>query len=325
MSERSRNLRVGIFVLGATLLLVGGLFALGLREALEPRIQMESALAGDVQGLSVGSPVQLRGIRVGQVTAIGFTWNDYPETRTDMAVVRFDVKRSILPKKPSAGTPDRFQEEIDRGLRVRMRSQALTGTSVLSIERVDPKQNPAPKIDYTPRDLYLPSAPSQLTRLLESIEGTLAGLQEIRVQPLLVRVEGAVAAIESIARKLEAIRFDRLEAKANTAVDELVLAARDVHGGVASARTQIEGLKLDEKGERIARLLEELHAATAQLKTTLERVDGVDVEGINEAITGLVRASQSLDQTLQEVRDYPAGTLLGQPPRHSVSVEEKKR
>ena len=325
MSERSRNLRVGAFALGAVLLLVGGLFALGFRESFEPRVRVETAVSGDVQGLSVGSGVEIRGIRVGKVTAIGFTWNDYPATKTDLAVVRFEVKRSILPAERSPSLEESVREQIEKGLRVRIRSQALTGTSVLSIERVNPKDNPPPKIDYSPQDLYIPSASSQFTRMVDAIERTLDMLQEIRVQPTIDRVEKAVASVEAVGRKLEAIRVDRIEAKANVVADEAVFAARDLHAGLASAREQIQQLKLGENGERVAKLLEELHATTVQLRTTLEHVEGVDVEGLNEAITGLKRASDTLDQTLQEVRDYPAGSLLGKAPKPPTSIEEKKQ
>lgn len=324
MSERSRNLRVGAFALGAVLLLVGGLFALGFRESLEPRIRIETAVSGDVQGLSVGSAVEIRGIRVGKVTEIGFTWNHYPDTKTDLAVVRFEVKRSILPSERSASLEERLAEQIGKGLRVRIRSQALTGTSVLSVERVDPKDNPPPKIDYAPRDLYVPSAPSQFTRMVDAIERTLDMLQEIRVQPILDRVESAVASVEAISRRLETIRIDRIEAKANVVADEAVLAAKDLHAGIASANEQIRQLKLGENGDRVARLLEELRATTVQLRSTLEKVDGVDVEGLNEAITGLKRATDTLDQTLQEVRDYPAGSLLGKAPKRPASVEVRE-
>jgi len=325
VSERSRNLRVGAFALGAVLLLVGGLFALGFRESFEPRVRVETAVSGDVQGLSVGSGVEIRGIRVGKVTAIGFTWNDYPATKTDLAVVRFEVKRSILPAERSPSLEETVREQIEKGLRVRIRSQALTGTSVLSIERVNPKDNPPPKIDYSPQDLYIPSASSQFTRMVDAIERTLDMLQEIRVQPTIDRVEKAVASVEAVGRKLEAIRVDRIEAKANVVADEAVFAARDLHAGLASAREQIQQLKLGENGERVAKLLEELHATTVQLRTTLEHVEGVDVEGLNEAITGLKRASDTLDQTLQEVRDYPAGSLLGKAPKPPTSIEEKKQ
>jgi hypothetical protein len=51
----------------------------------------------------------------------------------------------------------------------------------------------------------------------------------------------------------------------------------------------------------------------------------VDVEGLNEAITGLKRASDTLDQTLQEVRDYPAGSLLGKAPKPAASVEDREK
>ena len=37
-------------------------------------------MVGDVIGLTVGSPVELRGVHVGKVRSINFSWAEYVET-----------------------------------------------------------------------------------------------------------------------------------------------------------------------------------------------------------------------------------------------------
>jgi len=44
-----------------------------------------------VSGLSVGSAVELRGVRVGKVTSIGFSWNDYQDASPGYVVVVFEI------------------------------------------------------------------------------------------------------------------------------------------------------------------------------------------------------------------------------------------
>ncbi|HEY7676252.1 MAG TPA: MlaD family protein [Candidatus Methylomirabilis sp.] len=74
MTEQETNLRlrVGSFVLGALLLLVASVLALGSRgRLLEDRYQLRASFRS-VEGLMVGAPVRLAGLSVGQVAGIGF-------------------------------------------------------------------------------------------------------------------------------------------------------------------------------------------------------------------------------------------------------------
>ena len=52
--------------------------------------------------------------------------------------------------------------EVEKGLRVRLAPQGITGTSYLEIDYVDPAQ-PLLPIDWTPDNVYIPSAPSTVT------------------------------------------------------------------------------------------------------------------------------------------------------------------
>ena len=78
MSEGRRDLALGVFVLGAVVLLVAGLVLFGLRDRLGSRVGFETAVQGDISGLGVGSAVQFRGIPVGEVTKVALSWQEYP-------------------------------------------------------------------------------------------------------------------------------------------------------------------------------------------------------------------------------------------------------
>ena len=61
-----------------------------------------------------------------------------------------------------------------------VKSQGITGTSMLALEKLNPTNYPPLAIDFTPKHIYIPSAPAQLTRMLESIEKSLNNIQQTR-------------------------------------------------------------------------------------------------------------------------------------------------
>src|SRR6202142_2262712 len=61
--QAHEQLQLGLFTLGGLLLLVAGLLAFGARSYFVRTSLFETYVAGEVPGLSVGSPVELRGVR----------------------------------------------------------------------------------------------------------------------------------------------------------------------------------------------------------------------------------------------------------------------
>ena len=75
MSAKVNNIRIGIFVLVAIFLLVVGLLAFGARSFFAIKTTYETAIVGEVDGLSVGSAVIFRGVPIGKVSLIDFAPN----------------------------------------------------------------------------------------------------------------------------------------------------------------------------------------------------------------------------------------------------------
>ncbi len=97
MSEKASQFRIGVFVSVGAAILLTGLFVFGIRTAFQPTYMFETYSTDNVEGLSVGSIVTLRGVPVGKVTEIGFSWNMYEVGQPACVVDSRPVSRRSLP------------------------------------------------------------------------------------------------------------------------------------------------------------------------------------------------------------------------------------
>ena len=97
MSAKANQLRIGVFVVVGVAILAGALFLFGIRSAFERMYHFETYVTGDVLGLTKGSAVKLRGVDVGKVTEIGFSWRFYKNANPRCVVVRFGIDERVSP------------------------------------------------------------------------------------------------------------------------------------------------------------------------------------------------------------------------------------
>ena len=84
MEAKPNDLKLGVFVLVSFGVLCAGLFAFGAVSYFQRMIRAETYVSGNVDGLSVGAPVTLWGVKVGKVTKIDFSWNLYCRIRASL-------------------------------------------------------------------------------------------------------------------------------------------------------------------------------------------------------------------------------------------------
>src|SRR5579862_4358181 len=113
MSKPVNNFKLGLFTLFGLTILLAGLFSFGARSYFEPTSMYETYIEGDVTGLSVGSPVELRGVNVGKVTRIDFSWVEYEVTEPSYIVVDFEMRNDIAPG-PRSTVLEGLQSAIKR-------------------------------------------------------------------------------------------------------------------------------------------------------------------------------------------------------------------
>src|ERR1039458_10278589 len=184
MSAKTNNFKLGLFTLAGLGLLLTGILAFGAWSSFERKSLFETYVPGDVSGLTVGSTVEFRGVRVGKVTRVGFSWNEYQDNQPGCVVVVFEIKDDVFVTPLGKGWRGQLQAAEDRGLRARLKSLGVTGTCIVSLEYLNPDENPPMKVPWTPRHTYIPSAPGLLGDLLVSLQRVLHLLDHVNVTAL---------------------------------------------------------------------------------------------------------------------------------------------
>lgn len=274
MSTTTNDFKLGLFTLCGLAILIAGILAFGARSYFEPTSTYETYIAGDVNGLAVGSAVELRGVNVGKVKRIGFSWNEYQESTPTYIVVEFEMRDDVIPLPPGAARSEMVQSAIKSGLRARLKSQGITGTSILSLEDLNPTDNPPVQVPWTPRHTYVPAAPGQFSELLASIDKSLHNLERLDFAAINQLVQGDLKSAGEVLDRVNQVDFGSLGTNANS-------------------------------------LLTESRATVAQLQPALANLD---FNALNQTLANAQRTLHNMDDVLAEIKNYPSGFFLGAPP-----------
>ena len=155
MSKKLNPSAIGAFVIGATMLLVSGLMIFGRGNLFEQKVHYQIFFDKSVNGLSIGSPVMFRGIRIGQVTDIRLALKVMDENAAEKNHWPIQVTIKLLPKSFSMAestfgynqiiqsfNPGESKEEMNnwlrnmvfnKGLRAQLQQQSML-TGMLHIE-----------------------------------------------------------------------------------------------------------------------------------------------------------------------------------------------
>lgn len=266
----SRYFKLGLFVLGAIALFVAIVLIVGSGGFFSgTRIRMETYFNESVQGLDIGSKVKYRGVTVGEVSLISFTHTRYERDKPATERKQFVLVEAGLDPRligtsfgTSADRTQLFAQQVERGLRVRLNPQGITGTSYLEIDFVDPAANRPLAIDWQPDHLYLPSAPSTVKQFVDAASDLLAEFRRLDVPNLGLVFRETVASFNQFATTanttLGKLQIERLSADLSGLVTELRTTNRRLDETIAK-------LPIERLGNDVAALITELRASNQQI------------------------------------------------------------
>lgn len=301
----SRYFKLGLFVLVAVALFVAIVLIVGSGGFFSgSRIRMETYFNESVQGLDIGSKVKYRGVTVGEVSLISFTHTRYerdkpPTERKQFVLVEAGLDPRLIGTSFGAGT-DRIQlfaQQVERGLRVRLNPQGITGTSYLEIDFVDPAANRPLAIDWQPESLYLPSAPSTVKQFVDAASDLLTEFRRLDVPNLGLVFRETVTSFNQLAttanNRLEKLQIDTLSADLSGLVAELRTTNRRLDQAIAK-------LPIERLGNDVAALISELRASNQQINrffsdAALTRLPGQTAAMVNTTNSAFERIRSFVD------------------------------
>lgn len=311
MSAKANQFRIGIFVVAGVGILAVALFLFGIRGTFEPMYRFETYVTGDVAGLSKGSAVKLRGVAVGKVKEIGFSWRLYGDAPPRCVVVRFEVEEKVSPFPPESDLEAEVRRVVENGFRAIVQSEGITGSSVLALKTVDPKIYPPLAVPWKPRDIYIPSAPSQFGQILDSLDRTLANLAALDLGKIGASADRALNSADATIRKLGELDLPALSRDVNRVTADASTAVREFQGLASDARKTLQALQLERVGADADRLVNNLNS---QLQVLIARLNAVDVPALNDTLAGTREAARNLNDALEALKTHPSGFLFGAAP-----------
>lgn len=346
MSAQANNFKLGLFVIGATVALVLLMLIVGSGRWFQPKTIIETYFNESVQGLDIGSKVKYRGVSVGEVTRIGFTYNKYqqdkaPNERLRYVLVEATILGRLIGSKAGGEItrPETVHMEIEKGLRIRLAPQGITGTNYLEIDYVDPKTNAELPISWEPDHVYIPSAQSTFTQILAGAGDIVEKLQRLDLDGLVTRLnrlldttnqrvsaidtaklsDSATRVLSKVDTKLDQLHVDQISSESTALLAELrqtnkKLGAilddpnwKNIPGDAGAAAAQARKLVEDPN----------LAKSVAHLASTLERLDrllGGTETDLRRTLDNVRQITDNLRDLTEDAKRNPARLILGAPP-----------
>lgn len=133
MSRKVNKTVIGVFVVGALVLMMVAIVVFGSGNLFKRTNKFVLYFDGSVKGLSVGAPVMFRGVSIGNVKDISLIYDSKAGTITLPVIV--EIEQDRIKGAPSFGEPDGVKKMIALGLRGNLEVQSfLTGQLMISFD-----------------------------------------------------------------------------------------------------------------------------------------------------------------------------------------------
>jgi hypothetical protein len=229
--------------------------------------------------------------------------------------------------------------EADKGLRIRLAPQGITGTNYLEMDYADPAPMTLP-ITWAPANVYIPSAPSTVTQFVGAMQQIMDRLNDLDIERtltnlnrLMVAVEGKITVLDvegmqtNLARTLgkldatlDGLQTQKLMDEAAGLLADLRKSNAELQGVLANPvwRTLPE-----DAGVAAAKLRElvsdpKLAGTVSHMERSMARLDRILGGGeadLAATIDSLRRITDNLRDLTEDAKRYPSNLLFGRPPQ----------
>jgi paraquat-inducible protein B len=170
-----------MFVLGAMLVGVIAFLSFGGSNVFSKPARFFIYFNESVSGLDPGAAVKITGVRIGRVAAVNVRYDR--ASKDALVQVTCEIDRNILTdgagKQIDLTVPSQLQSMIDHGMRARLSLTGITGLLFVDLKFEDPKVYPADPRFAADQYPVVPSIPSPISEVLQSIVEIVADIKKV--------------------------------------------------------------------------------------------------------------------------------------------------
>lgn len=316
MSKQPNYFIIGLFIVGGFLLLAAGLIAFGAGQIFKPRIYIETYINGTVQGVDIGTPVKFRGVTIGKVSNIGFAFNEYGAPnevdRNNYVIILMEIDKEMFPGMFSENLTPLIEKNVQQGMRARIEPLGITGMNYIEINYLQfPNQFPQLSFNWTPHYYYIPSAPGQLTNILDSVNNMMREVENLNIGELSTNLNEIMAKLNQAVGDAQ---IQKLSTGLQNLVSDVQKALVDAKLGEVSTDARNLMVGLEKSNAELEKILKNLEPAT--------RLKPGEVQAI---MKNLKDVTENLESFSYSVKERPSSLLWGSPPKPKPSPTPKRR
>jgi paraquat-inducible protein B len=265
-----------------------------------------------VRGLSVGAPVDFRGIVVGEVTEINVEFDTQTNTFNTPVEVRFYPERlrsrmrkgSALPRDIIVDARERLNVMVEHGLRAQLRTgNLLTGQLYITLDFFPDASKAA--VDWSTTPVEVPTVPGGFAELQASLTQIAKALEKVPFDEISADLRKAMNTLDATLKSA-----DKLVKR----VDQEV--APDARAVLKEARLMLQST--DQLVKRLDQeVAPEVRTAIEGVRRTLDvaehslATDAPLQQGMRDTLRELSRAAQSLRLLADYLERHPDALVFG--------------
>lgn len=233
--------KVGFALVLGTVAIIASLIYFGGVGNRQDEMLCETYYDHPVTGLSVGSEVNFRGVKVGEVREISFVsaeYDDYAEDDAQVIVIRMALNRHQCRLTESDSAESILSHLIERGLRATVSSSGITGLSKLELNLPRASADPVPvrPLSWKPAYIWIPPAPSMLESFSDSATVVMNQIKEMNFTSAWSNLSSIAESVADLSRGV------------NTLVDSQRARVGEIMSNLESASQSIKSFSEELRG-----------------------------------------------------------------------------
>ncbi len=246
---------------------------------------------GSVRGLTVGAPVEFRGIKIGEVVDIRLQFDVGALEPRIPVLIQTEPDRIESVGGQDPGEESYIEELVEKGLRAQLRTGSiLTGQLFVDIDMF-PDAKPA-KLHQEGAYPVIPTLPTPLEEIRASVISVLAKLEKLPIEEIGKHLESSMAGIDRLVNS-----------------PELAQAIVNLNGTIEDSRTLVRNLD--------AQVAQEAALTLEQAQITLAALEGSlgpnsELQGkLSELMEELAGAARSIRLIADYLERHPEALIRG--------------